>query len=68
MIPPGLEPGTLCVLGTRDNHYTTESRMLDHDKVQRQLNHGADIHFVSLLCKYVQYVDCADCEWVHVIE
>ena len=25
MIPPGLEPGTLCVLGTRDNHYTTES-------------------------------------------
>ena len=26
MIPPGLEPGTLCVLGTRDNHYTTESK------------------------------------------
>ena len=24
MIPPGLETGTLCVLGTRDNHYTTE--------------------------------------------
>ena len=25
MFPPGLEPGTLCVLGTRDNHYTTET-------------------------------------------
>ena len=29
MIPPGLEPGTLCVLGTRDNHYTTESWSLN---------------------------------------
>ena len=27
LIPPGLEPGTLCVLGTRDNHYTTESML-----------------------------------------
>ena len=25
LIPQGLEPGTLCVLGGRDNHYTTES-------------------------------------------
>ena len=25
LIPLGLEPGTLCVLGARDNHYTTES-------------------------------------------
>ena len=22
--PPGIEPRTLCVLGVRDNHYTTE--------------------------------------------
>ena len=28
MIPPGLEPGTLRVLGARDNHYTTESTSL----------------------------------------
>ena len=28
MIPPGLEPGTSCVLGTRDNHYTTESKRI----------------------------------------
>ena len=28
MIPPGLEPGTLCVLGTFDNHYTTESKRI----------------------------------------
>ena len=25
LIPLGLEPGTLIVLGARDNHYTTES-------------------------------------------
>ena len=25
LIPPGLEPGTLSVLDSRDNHYTTES-------------------------------------------
>ena len=25
MFPLGLEPRTLCVLGTRDNHYTTET-------------------------------------------
>ena len=25
LIPPGLEPGTLRVLGARDNHYTTGS-------------------------------------------
>ena len=25
LIPLGLEPGALCVLGARDNHYTTES-------------------------------------------
>ena len=25
VIPPGFEPGTLSVLDSRDNHYTTES-------------------------------------------
>ena len=25
VIPPGIEPGTLSVLDSRDNHYTTES-------------------------------------------
>ena len=28
IIPPGLEPGILRVLGARDNHYTTESSIL----------------------------------------
>ena len=27
MIPPGIEPGTLSVLDSRDNHYTMESDM-----------------------------------------
>ena len=27
MIPPGIEPGTLSVLDSRDNHYTMESHM-----------------------------------------
>ena len=26
-IPPGIEPGTVRVLGGRDNHYTTESQL-----------------------------------------
>ena len=25
MFPPGIEPGTLCVWNTCDNHYTTET-------------------------------------------
>ena len=25
MFPPGIEPGTFCVLGRRDNRYTTET-------------------------------------------
>ncbi len=25
--PPGIEPGTLCVWSTRDNHYTTETHL-----------------------------------------
>ena len=34
MIPPGIEPGTLSVLDSRDNHYTTES--LHHDSAKNQ--------------------------------
>ena len=29
MFPPGLEPGTFRVLGERDNHYTTETCILE---------------------------------------
>ena len=29
MFPPGLEPGTFRVLGERDNHYTTETLIID---------------------------------------
>ena len=29
VIPPGIEPGTLSVLDSRDNHYTTESLYRD---------------------------------------
>ena len=28
MFPPGLEPGTFRVLGERDNHYTTETLLI----------------------------------------
>ena len=31
VIPPGIEPGTLSVLDSRDNHYTMESLMLASD-------------------------------------
>lgn len=35
LFPPGIEPGTLRVLGARDNHYTTETqRALDVDKLR----------------------------------
>ena len=27
MFPPGLEPGTLSVLDSRDNHYSTETQI-----------------------------------------
>jgi hypothetical protein len=27
MFPPGIEPGTICVLGRCDNHYTTETQL-----------------------------------------
>ena len=38
MIPPGLEPGTLRVLGARDNRYTTESRF--HEKEPFRMEPG----------------------------
>ncbi len=31
MFPPGIEPGTICVLGRCDNHYTTET-LLQREK------------------------------------
>ena len=30
VIPPGIEPGTLSVLDSRDNRYTTESAPVQH--------------------------------------
>ena len=33
MFPAGIEPATLRVWGARDNHYTTETRMLKIDKI-----------------------------------
>ena len=37
--PPGLEPGTLSVLDSRDNHYTTETLMtLRSDSVLNKKN------------------------------
>ena len=32
LFPPGLEPGTLCVWSTRDNHYTTETLLWSWQK------------------------------------
>ena len=29
LFPPGLEPGTFRVLGERDNHYTTETLIIE---------------------------------------
>ena len=29
VIPPGIEPGTLSVLDSRDNHYTMESPVVE---------------------------------------
>ena len=28
VFPPGIEPGTLSVLDSRDNHYTTETQTI----------------------------------------
>ena len=29
VFPPGIEPGTLRVWGARDNHYTTETTLME---------------------------------------
>ena len=35
LVPLGLEPGTLCVLGARDNHYTTDGiNIVDNVKLK----------------------------------
>ena len=39
MIPPGLEPGTLRVLGARDNHYTTESTCMRREVLDVRCRH-----------------------------
>ena len=34
MFPTGIEPVTLCVWSTRDNHYTTETQILFSEKIK----------------------------------
>ena len=33
VFPPGIEPGTLSVLDSRDNHYTTETQVKEEVKI-----------------------------------
>ena len=49
LIPPGLEPGTLRVLGARDNHYTMETRPLRRSNVLDALLNKIAYNIV-LLC------------------
>ena len=42
MIPPGIEPGTLSVLDSRDNRYTTEST--DRKVSQNQYLYSANVY------------------------
>ena len=46
MIPPGFEPGTLSVLDSRDNHYTTESDRMSASRVTI-LAYSGDIHLYT---------------------
>ena len=63
MIPPGLEPGTLRVLGARDNHYTTETWSLGTfvvDKLHRWalISQADHPHQFLLLCDTTGYTWC----------
>ena len=49
VFPPGLEPGTLRVLGARDNHYTMETRPLRRSNVLEALLNKIAYNIV-LLC------------------
>ena len=46
VIPPGFEPGTLSVLDSRDNHYTTESDRTSASQVTI-LAYSGDIHLYT---------------------
>ena len=45
MIPPGLEPGTLRVLGARDNRYTTESLLIKQHSNKILVNNETEKSF-----------------------
>ena len=55
VFPPGIEPGTLSVLDSRDNHYTTETT--DTQVIQSAVDHTNDnecfvsVHIMRLLHK-----------------
>ena len=44
--PPGIEPGTFCVLGRRDNHYTTETEIWSAHKNEIVITVNI-MHFLS---------------------
>ena len=51
LFPAGLEPATLCVWSTRDNHYTTETSLIHTTYSQRLSlsNHGPVAQWITRL-------------------
>ena len=62
LFPPGIEPGTICVLGRCDNHYTTETKVwgrlkkvskkeMRSHKITKSKQKGVDHAFAPHKCK-----------------